>query len=57
MISSVRVGPSVHFHSNINASVYKEFLCQHSLPHLHKGTVETTIFMQDNALCHKVKLS
>ena len=26
-----------------------------ALPHLRKGTVETPIFMQDNAPCHKAK--
>ena len=55
MISSAGVGPIVHFHANINASVYKELLCQHALPHLPKGTVETLIFMQDNSPCHKAK--
>ena len=53
MISSAEVGPIVCFHGNINASVYKELLCPHALPHLHK--VETLIYMQDNALCHKAK--
>ena len=33
----------------------KTFLGQHALPHLRKGTVETLIFMQDNASCHKAK--
>ena len=55
MISAVGVGPIVCFHGSINASVYKERLCQHALPHLCKGTVETPIFVQDNASCHKVK--
>ena len=36
-------------------SVYKELLCQHTLPHLCKRTVETPIFMQDNTPCHKAK--
>ena len=54
MISSVGVGPIVRFHDDINASVYKE-LRQYVLPHLRKGTVETPIFMQDNAPCHKAK--
>ena len=49
MISSVGVGPIVCFHGSINASVYKELLRQHALPHFRKGTVETPIFMQDNA--------
>ena len=26
-----------------------------SMPHLRKGPVETPIFMQDNAPCHKAK--
>ena len=55
MISSVGVGPIVPFHGNINASVCKKPLCQHALPHLHKGTVETPIFMQGNLPCHKGK--
>ena len=55
MMSSAGVGPIVRFHSNINANVYKELLCPNVLPHLHKGTVETPIFMQDNAPCHKAK--
>ena len=51
MISSVGVRPIVHFH----ASVYKELLRLHALPHLRKGTVEIPIFMQDNAPFHKAK--
>ena len=54
MISSAGVGPMVRFHSNVNASVYEELLCLYAVP-LHKGTVETPIFMQDNAPCHKAK--
>ena len=55
MIFLAGVGPIVHFHGNINASVYKEFLHQYALPHLHKGTVETSIFMQADVPCHKAK--
>ena len=55
MILSVGVGPIVHFHGNISASVYKELLHEHALPHLRKGTVKTSIFMQDNVPCHKAK--
>ena len=55
MISSAGVGPTVRFNGNINASDYKELLRQNALPHLRKVTVETPIFMQDNALCHKAK--
>ena len=44
------------FHGNINASVYKELLRLHAFPHLHKGTVETPIFIQDNAPWHKAKI-
>ena len=54
-ISSAEVGPIVRLHGNINASVYKEYLHQHVLPHLCKGAVKIPIFMQDNALCHKAK--
>ena len=55
MISLVGVGHIVHFHGNIDASAYKELLHQHALPHLHKGTIETPIFMPDSAPCHKAK--
>ena len=55
MISSVGVGSIVHFHGNINTSVYKDLLHQHALPHLCKGTVETPILMQNNVPCHKAK--
>ena len=55
LISSVGVGPIFHYHSNFNASVYKRLLRQHTLPHLHKGTIETPIFMQHNAFYHKAK--
>ena len=52
MISSAGVGPIVHFLSNINASVYKELLHQHDLPHLCKRTAETSIFIQDKMPSH-----
>ena len=55
MISSTQVGSIARFHGNINVSIYKELLCQHALPHLCKGTVETQIFMQDNTPNHKAK--
>ena len=55
MISSAGVGPIVRFHGNINARVHQELLRQHALPHFRKGTVETSIFTQDNAPCHKAK--
>ena len=55
MISSAEVGPIVHFHGNINASIYKELHYLRALPQLRKGTVETPIFMQDNASCHNAK--
>ena len=55
MISSAGEQPIVCFHGNINASVYKELLCQHALPYLCKGTVEIPIFIQDNTSCHKAK--
>ena len=53
MISSIGVGPIIRFLVNINASVHKELLRQHTLPHIRKGTDETPIFMQDNAPYHK----
>ena len=55
MISSAGVGPIVRFHGNIDASVYKELLRQHTLPHFHKETVETLRAMQDNAPCDNAK--
>ena len=53
MISLAGVG--LCFLGNINASVYTEFPHEHALPHLRKGTVETPIFIQDNAPCYKAK--
>ena len=50
MISSVGVGPIVRFHGNINASVYKELLHQHTLHHSCQGTVETPIFIKTTKL-------
>ena len=41
-----RIVPS---NRNSNVSVYKE------LPRLHNGTVETPVFMHDNARCNKAK--
>ena len=55
MIPSAGIGLIINFHSNINASVYKELLHQYTLPNLRKETVETPIFMQDHAPCHKAK--
>ena len=55
MIFSAGVGILARFHGNINASVYKELLHQHDLPHLRKGIFETPIIMQDNVPCHKGK--
>ena len=55
MISSAGVGPMVRFHGSIHASVYKKLLRQQALPRLRKGAVETPIFMQDNAPCHRAK--
>ena len=56
MISLAGIGPIVCFHCNINASFYKELLRQNALHHLRKGTVETPIFMQENAPCGKAKV-
>ena len=56
MISFAGIRAIVHFHSNIKSSVYKELLCQHALPYLCKGTVETQIFMQDNVPCYKARI-
>ena len=50
MISSAELGSFSRY-----ASVYLELPRQHALPHLRKGTVETPIFMQHNAACHKAK--
>ena len=56
IISSAGVGPIVRCHGHISTSVYKELLRQHTLSHLRKRTIETLIFMQDNAPCHKAKI-
>ena len=53
-ISFAGVGPIVRFVGYINASLYKELLHQHALPHFRKGAVENPVFI-DNAPCHKAK--
>ena len=56
MTSSAGVEPIVRFHGNINASVYKEILCSHALPHLCKGQLKLQYLRKTMHLATKLKL-
>lgn len=53
MMSSAGVGPLIRIQGTVNAEVYKQILIQHAIPTLQ--TVPNSMFMQDNAPCHKAK--
>ena len=53
MISRVGVGPLVRLQGKVNAEVYKQLVKDHVLPVLRNSTKQPSIFMQDNAPCHK----
>ena len=53
MISGDDVGPLVRLQGKINAGVYKQLVKDHVLPVLRNLTKQPSIFMKDNALCHK----
>ena len=55
IISAAGPGALVRLHWQINASVHKELLKQHVSPNLRTAINQPTVFMQDNALCHKAK--
>ena len=53
MMSSAGVGPLIRIQGTVNADVYKQILIQHVTPCLQM--VPNSVFMQDNAPCHKAK--
>ena len=53
MLSGDDVGPLVRIQGKVNAGVYKQLLKDHVLPVLRSSTKQPSIFMQDNASCHK----
>ena len=53
MISGDGVGPLVRLQGKVNAGVYKQLVKDHVLPVLRNSTKQPSIFMQDNAPCHK----
>ena len=53
MISGDGVGPLVQLQGKLNEGVYKELVKDHVLPELRNSTKQPSIFMQDNAPCHK----
>ena len=55
VISTAGPGPLVRLHGTVNPAVYKELLQQHAVPYLRAETAQLSIFMQDNAPCHKAK--
>lgn len=55
MISSEGVGPLVRIYGRVNAETYKQLLQQHVIESLRLSPNQPSIFMQDNAPCHKAK--
>ena len=55
VISAAGTGPLVRLHGRINGEVYKQIIRQHALPYLRSSSVQSPIFMQDNAPCHSCK--
>ena len=53
MISGDGVGTLVRLQGKINAEVYKQLVKDHVLPVLRNSTKQPSIFMQENAPCHK----
>ena len=53
MISGDGVGPLVWLQGKVNAGVYKQLVKDHVLHVLRNSTKQPSIFMQDNAPCHK----
>ena len=47
------VGPLVQLQGKVNAVVYKQLVKDHVLPVPRNSTKQLSIFMQDNAPCHK----
>ena len=53
IISGDGVGPLMRLQGKVNAGVYKQLVKDHVLPVLRNLTKQPSIFMQDNAPCHK----
>ena len=53
MISGDGVGPLRWLQGKVHAGVYEQLVKYHVLPVLWNSTKQTSIFMQDNAPCHK----
>ena len=53
MRSGDGVSPLVRLQEKVNAGVYKQLVKDHVLPVLRNSTKQPSIFMQDNAPCHK----
>ena len=53
MISGDGVGPLVRLQGKVNAGDYKYLVKERILPVLKNSTKQPSVFMQDNASCHK----
>ena len=53
MIFGDGVSSLVQLQGKVNVGVYKQFVKDHVLPVLRNSTKQPSIFMQDNASCHK----
>ena len=47
------MGPLVRLQRRVKTGVYKQLVKDHVLPELRNSTKQPSIFMQDNAPCHK----
>ena len=52
-ISGDGVGPLVRLQGKVKVGVYKQLVKEYVLPVLRNSTKQPSIFMQDNAPCHK----
>ena len=47
--------PIVCLNTRVNAAMYKNLLEDHMLPNINNSGINSPIFMQDKAPCHKAK--
>ena len=47
--------PLVRLNTRVNTAIYKNLLEDHVIPSINNSGINDTIFMQDNAPCHKAK--
>ena len=45
--------PLVRLNTRVNTAIYKNLLEDHVIPSINNSGINDTIFMQDNAPCHK----